>query len=369
MTEALVIGKFYPPHLGHVGLVEHAAKQSDWVTVLVMASAAEAIPLADRIAWLTEAVHHVPGVRVTGIPCDAPVDYASDIAWVAHIAHMRAALDALGVCRVDLVAGSENYVGTLAARLGARALVYDIERRAAPVSGSAVRADLVGSWQLLPAPVRRGLAVRVVVLGAESTGTTTLAGALVAHYRSRGFPSITTVPEFGREFTYLLHAQQAEEAERCGASVPLADEIVWRPEHFETIASRQMHLENAAALACPLVVADTDALATTVWERRYVADTSCASAGALACLPRRDLYLVTDHVGVDFEQDGWRDGEHLRPWMTQEFVRILHAAGHSWILLRGDEQERLDFAVAAIDPILARRLHLAAPLPQAGVVT
>jgi len=41
-----------------------------------------------------------------------------------------------------------------------------------PVSGSAVRRDLVAHWEFLSPPVRGGLALRVVVLGAESTGTT-----------------------------------------------------------------------------------------------------------------------------------------------------------------------------------------------------
>lgn len=49
---ALVIGKFYPPHRGHHHLVRSAARIADRVTVVVMASAAESIPLADRASWM-----------------------------------------------------------------------------------------------------------------------------------------------------------------------------------------------------------------------------------------------------------------------------------------------------------------------------
>jgi len=38
-THGLVIGKFYPPHLGHHHLIAGAARQVERLTVLVMASA------------------------------------------------------------------------------------------------------------------------------------------------------------------------------------------------------------------------------------------------------------------------------------------------------------------------------------------
>jgi HTH-type transcriptional regulator, transcriptional repressor of NAD biosynthesis genes len=53
MTRGLVIGKFYPPHLGHHHLISSAARQVDRLTVLVMASSAESIGLADRVRWLS----------------------------------------------------------------------------------------------------------------------------------------------------------------------------------------------------------------------------------------------------------------------------------------------------------------------------
>lgn len=367
MSDALTIGKFYPPHLGHLDLIARAAHEADRVTVLVMASGAESVALADRVAWLREATAAMPGVQVVGMPDDAPVDYGSELAWVAQTAHMRAALDAAGVGALDLVVGSEPYITEMAVRLGARAILHDPERRRVPISSTAIRADPAGTWALLPEPVRRGLAVRIIVVGAESTGTTTLATALQAHYRTHGYPVIADVPEYGREFTYVLHERTAAEAARTGAPPPTMHDLVWLPEHFAEIARRQTELENAASLAAPVVIADTDALATTIWERRYVGPDSRASAIALADLPRRDLYLVTDHVGVPFEQDGWRDGEHLREGMTAEFIATLQERGVSWILLRGDRDERLQYAISAIDPIIDRRLRFAAPLPQAGV--
>ena len=133
-----------------------------------------------------------------------------------------------------------------------------------------------------------------------STGTTTLATALVDHYRrAAGFESIVFVPEYGRQFTYELHTETEAAIGRPVASANL----VWLREHFARIARQRNALENAAALACPLVLADTDALATELWERRYLGGTSPETAlFGTTELPRRDVYLLTDHNGVAFEQ-------------------------------------------------------------------
>ncbi|HEY4267758.1 MAG TPA: AAA family ATPase [Galbitalea sp.] len=356
-TEGLVIGKFYPPHLGHVALIERAALEADRVTAIVMASASESIPLADRVAWLVAAVAHLPGVRVIGTRDDAPVKYDSEIAWIAQTAQMQVVLRQLGVTRLDAVVSSEPYGVELAARLGARAVMHDQNRVGVSISGTAVRADPVGTWSMLPEATRLGWAVRIVLVGGESTGTTTLTEDLQAHYRATGYPGVLPVPEYGREFTYELHRRSVAEAERTGMPIPGSDQLVWLPEYFSEIAFEQTKREDAAALAAPLVIADTDALATTLWERRYVGAGSIASATAFEALPRRDLYIVTDHVEVPFEQDGWRDGEHIREQMTDWFLDAVQAGGWSWMLLRGSREQRLAYAIEAIDTILATRLR------------
>ena len=208
-------------------------------------------------------------------------------------------------------------------------------------------------WSSLPAADRLQRAVRIILVGAESTGTTTLAEALVDHYRER-MPGILTVEEYGRQFTYDLLAETAAVAARTGAPEPGMDDLVWTPSHFATIAREQTALEDAAALAAPLVIADTDALATLLWERRYLGGTTGSEPYAGDLLPRRDLYLVTDHTGVPFEADEIRDGEHLRADMTRWFTEILDERGYRWVLVTGSREKRLADAVALIDPVLDR---------------
>ncbi len=348
MENALVIGKFYPPHAGHRHLIATAAAAARHVYVLVQGSRFESLTAARRAAWLEE---EFDGGNVTIVPVrnDCPVDYASDEIWAAQVENMRWALKAKGVEKVDAVFTSEAYGERLADAFGAAHMVVDPARSTHRISGTACREDLAGNWGRLVPAARRGLAVRVIVVGAESTGTTTLSEALTAHYR-RQFPAMRDVTEHGRFYTYeLLEKLQVEHR---GATV---EDLVWTDADFGIIATRQTAMEQAAAVAAPLVIADTDALATTLWERYYLGDGSYGSYEALTHLPRRDVYLLTDFNGVDFEDDGWREGEHRRPEMTEWFKEALTEEGHSWILVTGSHERRMATATAVIDAMLEQQ--------------
>ena len=359
----LIIGKFYPLHIGHIALIERAAGEVDHLVVLVLATQIETIPLERRTAWVSTATAHLASVTVLGILDDAPVHYDSDIAWVAHHEVTMAALRRGGIRSIDVLFSSESYGAELAERLGAVHVLHDRERRRIPMSGTAGRARLADRWMQLAEPARLDLATRIVVIGAESTGTTTLSVALRAHYRARhGFESIAEVDEYGRRFTYELHERAAAEARASGSPKPRVDDLVWLPEHFAEIARTQTRMEQSAAVECALVIADTDAFATSLWERRYLGThSSAALEAATTDLPRRDLYLITDHVDVPFDQDGWRDGEHIRGEMTGWIVDGLSARGLPWVLLRGAHSTRLEYSIEVIDALFAKNSTFVSP--------
>ncbi len=358
----LVVGKFYPPHLGHQHVIETAARECSQVTVLVMAAACESVPLAERMAWLELALAGEPAVVVTGVRCDVPVDFGDPAVWEAQLAVMRAALARDARPAVDAVFSSEPYGPELATRFDATHVAVDAQRLAVPVSASQIRADPAGCWDYLIPAARAGLAVRVVVVGAESTGTTTVAGLLAQHYRSRGGVWARTycVSEVGREYTVAKWEQARAAATAAGHPGPALDELAWAPADFDAVAAGQTRRENeAAAAGSPLLVCDTDAFATSVWERRYLTG---AARGlrpwATTLLPRHDLYLLTSHEGVPWHDDGLREGDlAIRAAMTGWFAGSLTAAGHSWVLLTGSLTDRLALAVRATGNLLAHRLR------------
>jgi NadR type nicotinamide-nucleotide adenylyltransferase len=350
-AHGLIVGKFYPPHAGHHHLIDVAAARCERLTVVVAPSRGESIPLGSRCDWL-RAAH--PGVDFVGVYDDHPVDYADPLVWDAHCQVFR---DALGGRRVDAVFSSEAYGDELARRFDATAVCVDPSRVARPVSGTAVRRDPVGHWADLTPPVRAWFTRRVIVVGAESTGTTTMARALAEVFRARGgvWSSTRWIPEYGRELTE--RKLSAMRASRPSATV---FDVSWESADFIDVARAQNAAEDTAARdGSPVLFGDTDAFATTVWEERYLGS---ASEQVLAQVRRPDLYLLTSHVGVPFEDDGLRDGEHIRTWMSERFKSLLAGLDLPFVELSGTHDNRLAAAVAAVDTLISGGWHLADPL-------
>src|SRR5262249_7072375 len=150
-------------------------------------------------------------------------------------------------------------------------------------------------------------------------------------------------------------ARAIAEARSSGRDEPALDELVWTADEFDHIAIEQTRREEAAAAeGSPLLVCDTDAFATRIWERRYLGDTARSDqTWSTDLLPHRDVYLLTSHEGVPWLDDGLREGDlGIRASMTDWFAEALTRAGHSWVLLTGDVEQRLKLAIAVIDRLL-----------------
>jgi len=315
----VVVGKFYPPHRGHKLLIDTALSQVDHLTVFICHQDNHTIPGELRAAWLRE-IHPTAEVRLIH---DVYPDDDSEL-WA------RMTLEWLGYAP-EVVFTSEEYGPRFAALMGAAHVVVDEARRAVPCSGTAIRADPLGQWDYLEPCVRAYFARRVCVVGAESSGTTTLARSLSEHYGT------VWVPEYGREYT--------EVNKGFGA--------VWRSDEFELIAGEQCRREDLAAReANRIVFCDTDALATAIWRERYIGSPS-AAVWAVAMDRRYDLYLLTD-CDIPFVQDGLRDGEHRRSWMQRRFIEELTRLDRPFEVLSGTPEERLKEALSLVD---ARVLH------------
>lgn len=363
-AHGLVIGKFYPPHAGHVHLIRTALERCGHVTVQVLHASQESIPGASRRSWLRECFPDAQGLRILSGLDDAPVDYGSDAAWDAHVGIMKELLGEADARdpfpAVDAVFTSEPYGQELSRRFGASEVLVDLDRNRFPVSGTAVRNDVPGCWERLPEPVRAGLARRVVVLGAESTGTTTLSLDLREALCGRGgvWARTAWVREHGREYSGDLQSRQRSQARSV-----LPSEFPWDEEDFVAIARTQNRLEDEAArLGSPVLVCDTDALATCLWHERYLGSWSGRVAEIAAGMPPRALYLLTSHEGVDFEDDGLRDRPELRPGMTRRFREILASQPVPWRELVGSREERLEEALRLVDADMEQALRFAAPL-------
>lgn len=318
MTRGFLLGKFLPPHAGHVFLCQAAAALCDELTVLVCTLAREPIEGRLRFEWMKTLL---PQANIVHFSEEAPSEPAEHPdfwnIWrkICRDAHPQP---------IDRVFGSEPYVMRLACELGAAPVVIDPERLAFPVSGTAVRENPARVWDMIPGPVRPYFQKRIVLAGAESTGKSTLARRLGAHLGTR------YVPEFGRVFDAFRDSD-------------------WSGDSFRAIEAGHAATRAAIApMAGPLLVEDTDELVTRVWER--------ALTGAAPARPRpdrlADLYLL---LGTDliWRDDGTRyQGDSAYREQFQSLMRReLEESGARWLPVGGQGEDRLANALTAIEGV------------------
>lgn len=318
MKKGLVIGKFYPPHKGHSFLIETAAQKIDELYVLVCDDPRQKISAQKRAEWLQK-IH--PRTKVLVIE-DILQDDDSK-AWAEHVKNF------LGFTP-DIVFTSENYGITFSKELNCEHVMVDHERTNIPISATKIRNDLLSNLNFLHEIVRREFVIRVVVLGAESTGTTTLARQLAEHFHTN------FVPEFGRFYSENLLGPQKYD---------------WKNSDFQHIANMQNQIEEyMAESANKVLICDTDSFATSLWQKRYMGKTTY-EVSALSEGRNYDLYILTGDE-IPFVQDGTRDGEHIRHDMHNWFVESLEKENKKYILVRGGQDERFNKAVQSIEKLI-----------------
>lgn len=327
----LVVGKFAPFHMGHKYLINSALRNCDHVTVCVVDSpvAGFDVPAAVRATWIDQSFHHTPRVRPRVLIMPDIHNDDNSAYWAEYTKEF------LGFTP-DAVFTSEDYGETWAAELGCAHVQVDKARTWFPTSGTEIRMEPWRHLDMLPPVVKAHYAPRVVICGAESTGTTTLTKALGEHY------GIKPVPEFGRIRDEEYFAKTGKVLE-------------WGHDDFVYTAVMQQFLIDKAARK-GMVIADTDALATALWEERYLGSYGNNEVLRYAKKHQADLYIITDYHGVEEEEDGFRFEMHKRPQMQRDFLFWLDLWQHDNVLLvSGSHEDRLEQAISRIDLLTGTR--------------
>lgn len=176
--------------------------------------------------------------------------------------------------------------------------------------------------------------VKVVLFGPESTGKTTLAQELAAHYATQW------VPEYAREY---LQEKWDRVQRTC------------EPEDLLPIARGQMQLENELSnLADKLLVCDTDLLETKVYSEAYYLGYCDADLERHALENQYDLYFLT-YIDVPWEKDDLRDRPDKRREMFEYFKAALDQNKRKYVLLKGSRDERRKTAIEHINKLLTMK--------------
>ena len=312
MTRAFVLLTALPPTIGHLQLVRFASELEDEVHVLVCTQPGEPFP-AERVEAIRQAAGDFPGVHVHGLhrtipqePADTPEFWPM---W-------RRILREHGLQDGDTIVASEPYGAALAETAGGVFVPYDVERSITPVRAVDVRHDPVGQFADILAEFQPVLRRRLTVLGAESTGKTTLsrqlAEVLPGHW----------LPEWARPYLE-------------GTPTPDVDHermhVIWR-------AQRALQRSAGSLRDRAFIVQDTDLFATVgyweMWDPATVPEGLRADASA----DRSDLYLIT-RSDIPFEHDPLRYGGEVRETSDGYWIALVERFGLPYRVIESTSAE------------------------------
>jgi len=321
ITRGLVLGKFMPPHEGHLHLIRTAAKAVDELTVMVCSIQKEPIPGAKRYYWLKEIFPELRVIHVTDENPQEPSEHK--FFWPIW----KDTIQRNCPYGIDKVFSSENYGFELARYLQAEHILVDLDRKAFPISGTAVRNAPYKNWEFIPEVVRPFYIKRIVLTGPESVGKSVLAEKLATHYKTN------FVEEYGRAYCEKV------------SNTDLT------PLDFAHIAAGQLLREDEAARQSNrLLFCDTDLVVTQIWAEVFIKN---APQWIYEINHQRsyDLFILLK-PDIPWVDDGTRNYEDIRQWQFERLQQELESRNLPYIVISGDFEQRLQKAIEKIDLLL-----------------
>jgi HTH-type transcriptional repressor of NAD biosynthesis genes len=284
VNRALVFGKFYPPHSGHLALIDFARSKCDELTVLICCSNKEVIDQRIRQSWLSESIDDKSNLDIQVYSYDEE-DLPNTSESSREVSSVWAAVFIKLFPAINIIVSSERYGQYVAGAMNIQHLEYDISRNNHPISSSQIKFDLLKYWEFLAPGAQRYFQKKVTLLGTESTGKSTLAKLLASHY------SGSLVEEIGREVI-----SNSEEYSK--------DSLL------EIVDLHAKNIDSAVSVMSPLIVIDTDVYITQSYSMFAFGEYLDLSDWVYSA-NRADLRLYLES-SVGFFQDGTRMAKSQR---------------------------------------------------------
>lgn len=315
----LVLGKFLPPHRGHLYLIDTAIENCDKVHVIATHNDTQPIPGKLRVDTLIEIYKNNPNVTIhsvddSGLPqhdseCDSLDEFYSY--WVPLVYN--------NVKELDVVFTSEDYGSDFARYLKIEHVLVDKERIKYPVSGTKIRTNPFDNWEFIPYEIKPFFLKRVAIMGPESAGKSTMAKKLAARFKT----------DFVLEYGRLVY-------ESNGNKVTIDD--------FIPISKGRQDLEDwimKSELANKLIFCDTEDITTYLFSKMYCPDDSHKVEDWFINEMNRknkyDLYLLLNpecravQDGTrNFLKERWEHYEVIKKELIKQGCNFVEIGGEEW---------------------------------------
>lgn len=283
-------GSFDPLHIGHIhDIIKASAMCEELYVVISWCEGRESTSKELRYRWILNSTKHLPNIKVLLIEDEAVSKeaYNTDYYWEKGADDIKKAIGK----PIDAVFCGDDYLGTnrFESLYCPESEVIYFKRQEVPISSTQIREWASSNWDYVPNVCKAYYARKVLVVGGESTGKSTLVQNLASAYNTN------FVAEVGRDT-----------CEYAGG-----EDLMIVEDLYENLIRQKIHIMDAAKYSNRILFVDTDALTTLFYSNFLLTNkeeiSACTKlAEAIHAITIWDLVLFLEPT-ITFVQDGTRN--------------------------------------------------------------
>lgn len=330
-------GSFDPLHIGHIHDIIRAASMCETLFVMISwCEGRESTSKEIRYRWILDSCRHLPNVKILLIEDTAvnKASYNTDYYWEKGAADIK---NAIGK-PIDVVFCGTDYFGTnrFESLYEPESKVVYFDRNEVPICSTNIRQWAFDNWSYIPKICRPYYVKKVLVVGGESTGKSTLVINLALAYNTN------YVDEVGRDISDMA-----------------GSEDLMIMDDFNNILLRHKVNElNAIKESNKLLFIDTDSITTQFYANLLLQSDEenkiCNQlADAITNINNYDLVLFLEPT-VAFIQDGTRNEiiASDRKKYSDQIKSLLNKNNIKYYCLSGDYLSRFNESKKLIERYL-----------------
>ena len=318
-------GSFDPLHVGHIHDIIKAASVCEELYVMISwCEGRESTSKELRYRWILSSTEHLPNVKIILVEDKAvsKEEYNTDFYWEQGANNIKHLIGKT----IDAVFCGDDYLGTnrFESLYCPESEVVYYKREEVPISSTEIREWAVNHWDYVPKVCRPYYTSKVLIVGGESTGKSTLVQNLALAYNTN------FVSEVGRDTCKFAG----------GEEYMIAEDI------YENLLRQKVNVMDALIHSNRILFVDTDAVTTLFYAEflltSNVHERKCRDlAEAINAINDWDLVLFLEPT-VEFVQDGTRNEEIAanREKYSNQIKRLLNRHNVKYHCIGGDYLNR-----------------------------
>ena len=324
-------GSFDPLHLGHINAIIKGASICRKFHIFIFYNETnDCIKKELKYRWVLNSTKHLPNIEIHLIEDESEKEY-DEYHWRKDADEIKKIIGE----PIDAVICGSDYINTgifEALYEDSKIIYYD--RNEVPISSTAIRGNPLKYWEFIPKAAKSYFTKKILIIGSESTGKSTLVENLASYYNTN------FVVEIGRETCDYAGGE---------------DKVLYE-DLLENLIRQKEEVMKGIKLSNKLLFVDTDALTTNFFAEVLLDDLNQKEniknlSKLINWSNDWDLVLFLDIKGVPFVQDGTRNEEFKlqREKYNSLLKKMFDENNLNYEIIKGNYLERFEQAKTIIN--------------------